>query len=104
MRVFPEQQRKIFATLLEVCCWPPTQFLRMVSGDGKQTMLCGHHEGENCMSAMRKAKPSASSPIRRECIVDFSEEVTREQVEKLDNLVKREFDAEEWVTVEAETW
>ena len=56
------------------------------------------------MSAMRKAKPSASSPIRRECIVDFSEEVTREQVEKLDNLVKREFDAEEWVTVEAETW
>lgn len=67
-------------------------------------MFCSHHEGENSMSALRKAKPSASSPVRRDCIVEFSEEVTREQAEKLENLVKRDFESEEWVTVEAETW
>jgi hypothetical protein len=36
-------------------------------------------------------------------VVDFSEEVTAEQVHQMDELVRKEFDTGNWVTVEQES-
>jgi hypothetical protein len=50
-----------------------------------------------------------NAPLRRQSarhdglVVDYNDEVTEEQVRKIDELVREEFEHGEWVTVERES-
>ncbi len=56
------------------------------------------------MTALRK-KPNRSIIAfdRRDYIVDYSDEVTEEQVRQVDEIVRKEFETGNWVTVEQES-
>lgn len=49
------------------------------------------------------------NPLRKQSarheglVVSYDDEVTEEQVRKIDDLVRKEFEQGEWVTVEAES-
>jgi hypothetical protein len=56
------------------------------------------------MPALRKRSDrSAVAFDRRDFIVDYSDEVTEEQVRQVDDLVRKEFETGNWVTVEQES-
>ncbi|MBO4221919.1 hypothetical protein [Bradyrhizobium neotropicale] len=56
------------------------------------------------MAALRKQSYRSSySAGRNGYIVDYSEEVTEEQVRKMDEAVRKEFETGNWVTVEQES-
>lgn len=58
------------------------------------------------MATLRKVDPFSDTKwdkIRRECVVDFSDEVTEEQIKQIEDLTKKEFESETWVTVEQES-
>jgi len=56
---------------------------------------------EHLMNAVRKMeRQTRGRGVDHRPPVDYSDEVTEEQVKRLDDLVKKEFDSGEWVTVE----
>ena len=56
--------------------------------------------GEIAMNSLRKKSGRSNSvPEPQECEVNYSGEVTKDQVEKLRELVKSEFETGKWVTV-----
>lgn len=59
------------------------------------------------MTALRNKSERAAFRLRNGdgngFVVDYSEEVTEEQVRKLDDLVQKEFETGNWVTVEQDS-
>jgi hypothetical protein len=56
------------------------------------------------MTALRKKfERSAFRSDRKDYVVDYSEDVTEEQVRKLDQLVREEFETGNWVPAEQES-
>jgi hypothetical protein len=53
-------------------------------------------------SLRKKAGPTVCAPEPQEVEINYSNEVTKEQVQKLDELVKSEFQTGKWVTVAGE--
>lgn len=53
------------------------------------------------MIALRdKSKPvSVGQPKHRPCTLDYSDEVTKEQVEAVEESVRKEFERGKWITV-----
>jgi hypothetical protein len=59
--------------------------------------------GELDMNSLRKkVERDSFAPEPQECEVNYSKEVTPEQIRKLDELVKSEFEHGNWVTVAGE--
>lgn len=55
------------------------------------------------MNSLRKrSEPVSQEPEPQECEINYSKAVTKEQVRRLDELVKSEFETGEWVTVAGE--
>lgn len=58
---------------------------------------------ERSMNSLRKNSGLAThEPEPQECEINYSNEVKKEQVAKLDELVKEEFKTGKWVTVAGE--
>jgi hypothetical protein len=56
------------------------------------------------MTALRsKSERTTTFRPRHGYVVDYSEDVTEEQVRKLDEIVRKEFESGNWVTVEQES-
>jgi hypothetical protein len=56
------------------------------------------------MAALRKMSDRSDCKFDRQgLVVDYSEDVTKEQVRQIDELVQKEFDSGNWVTVEQES-
>ena len=56
------------------------------------------------MNSLRKRpEPIGCAPAPRDCVIDYSDEVTKEQVEKIEKRLQKFFEQGEWVTVEAES-
>ena len=59
------------------------------------------------MTALRNKSERAAFRLRdgngNGFVVDYSEDVTKEQVRKLDEVVRKEFETGNWVTVEQES-
>jgi len=53
-------------------------------------------------SLRKKSEPSVCGPEPQDCEINYSNEVTKEQIQKLNDLVKAEFVTGEWVTTAGE--
>jgi hypothetical protein len=86
------------------CQWPLVRFLAVDRvSDVVKDLGSDQALGELQMNSLRKkAEPVACTPEVKDCEINYSNEVTKEQVQKLDELVKSEFDTGEWVTVAGE--
>ena len=59
--------------------------------------------GEISMNSLRKkSEPVVCAPEPQKCEINYSNEVSKEQFKKLDELVKTEFETGKWVTVAGE--